>query len=84
MPVTREVRFLGELFNGDPFSYEETCPAFQSGSRWYKRPVVQMDLVFRGPRNGSVETEASTGAEFSPGWNYTTQASLRVLFDVFR
>jgi hypothetical protein len=67
MPVTREVRFLGELFNGDPFSSEEMFPAFQSGSRWYKSPVVQMDRVFRGLRNDSVETETSTGVEFSPG-----------------
>ena len=83
-PVTREVRFLGEVFNGDPFSFEEKFPAFQSGFRWYKNPMVQMDLVFRGLRNGSLETQAPTGAEFAPGWNYTIQAGLRVLFDVFR
>ncbi len=83
-PVTREVRFLGEVFNGDPFSFEEKFPAFQSGFRWYKSPMVQMDLVFRGIRHGSLETQAPTGAEFSPGWNYTIQAGLRVLFDVFR
>jgi hypothetical protein len=83
-PVTREVRFLGEIFSGDPFSYEEKFPAFQTGFRWYTSSMVQMDLVFRGLRNGSLETQAPTGAEFSPGWNYTIQAGLRVLFDVFR
>ena len=83
-PVTREVRFLGEIFNGDPFSFEEKFPAFQTGFRWYKSPMVQIDLVFRGLRNGSLETQAPTGAEFSPGWNYTIQAGLRMLFDVFR
>ena len=83
-PVTREVRFLGEIFNGDPFSFEEKFPAFQTGFRWYKNPMVQIDLVFRGLRNGSLETQAPTGAEFAPGWNYTIQAGLRVLFDVFR
>ncbi len=83
-PVTREIRFLGEIFNGDPFSFEEKFPAFQSGFRWYKSPMVQMDLVFRGLRNGSLETQAPTGAEFSPGWNYTIQAGIRLLFDVFR
>ena len=83
-PVTREVRFLGEVFNGDPFSFEEKFPAFQSGFRWYKSPMVQMDLVFRGIRHGSLETQAPTGAEFSPGWNYTIQVGLRMLFDVFR
>lgn len=46
--------------------------------------MVQLDLVFRGLRNGSLETQAPTGAEFSPGWNYTIQAGVRVLFDVFR
>ena len=83
-PVTREVRFVGEIFNGDPFSYEEKFPAFQTGFRWYKNPMVQIDLVFRGLRNGSIETQAPTGTEFAPGWNYTIQVGLRVLFDVFR
>jgi hypothetical protein len=83
-PVTREVRFLGEIFNGDPFSFEEKFPAFQTGFRWYKSPMVQMDLVFRGLRNGSLETQVSSGASFAPGWNYTIQVGLRVLFDVFR
>lgn len=83
-PVSREIRFLGEIFNGDPFSFEEKFPAFQTGFRWYKSSTVQLDLVFRGLRNGSLETQAPTGAEFSPGWNYTIQAGLRVLFDVFR
>jgi len=81
---TREVRFLGEIFNGDPFSFEEKFPAFQTGFRWYKTPYVQMDMVLRGVRNGSQETQATTGAEFAPGWNYTIQVGLRVLFDVFR
>ena len=54
-PVTREVRFLGEIFNGDPFPFEEKFPAFQTGFRWYKSPMVQIDLVFRGLRNGSLK-----------------------------
>lgn len=83
-PVTRELRLLGEIFNGDPFSYEEKFPAFQTGFRWYKSPMTQIDLVFRGLRNGSLETQAPTGAEFAPGWNYTIQMGLRMLFDVFR
>jgi len=82
-PVTHEVRFLGEVFNGDPFSFEEEFPAFQTGFRWYKT-MAQIDLVFRGIRHGSLETQASTGTEFAPGWNYTVQVGLRVLFDVFR
>jgi len=81
---TREVRFLGEIFNGDPFSFEETFPAFQTGFRWYKTPNVQMDFVLRGLKNGSEETQATTGAEFAAGWNYTIQVGLRLLFDVFR
>ena len=28
-PVTREVHFLGEIFNGDPFSFEEKFPPFK-------------------------------------------------------
>ena len=83
-PVSREVRFLGEIFNGDPFSYEEMFPAFQTGFRWYKSSTVQLDMVFRGLRNSSLETQSPTGVEFSPGWNYTIQGGLRVLFDVFR
>jgi hypothetical protein len=82
-PVTRDLRFLGEVFNGDPFSFEEEFPAYQTGFRWYKT-MVQLDLVFRGIRHGSLETQAPTGAEFAPGWNYTMQVGLRMLFDVFR
>ena len=53
-PVTREVRFLGEIFNGDPFSFEEKFPAFQTGFRWYKSPMVQIDLgtVIKGHELG--------------------------------
>ena len=83
-PVSREVRFLGEVFNGDPFSFEEEFPAYQTGFRWYKNPMVQIDLVFRGVHHGSLETQAPTGAEFAPGWNYTMQVGYRMLFDVFR
>jgi hypothetical protein len=82
--ISREIRFLGEVFNGDPFGFEEKFPAYQTGLRWYKSPNVQMDLVFQGLRNGSIETQAPTGAAFAPGWNYTIQMGLRVLFDVFR
>jgi len=81
---TREIRFLGEVFNGDPFTYEEKFPAFQTGFRWYKTPEVQMDFVFRGVRDESDQTRSSSGAEVGPGWNYTIQVGLRVLFDVFR
>jgi hypothetical protein len=42
------------------------------------------DLVFRGAQHGSLETQAPTGAEFAPGWNYTIQIGYRMLFDVFR
>jgi hypothetical protein len=83
-PLTREVRFLGEVFNGDPFSFEEEFPAYQTGFRWYKDPMAQIDFVLRGIQHGSVETQAPTGAEFAPGWNYTIQVEYRVLFDVFR
>lgn len=83
-PFSREVRFLGEVFNGDPFTYEEKFPAFQTGFRWYKTANTQMDLVFRGVRDGSEQTRLSSGAEGGPGWNYTIQLGFRALFDVFR
>lgn len=41
-------------------------------------------LVFRGVQHGSLETQAPTGAEFAPGWNYTIRVGYRMLFDVFR
>ena len=82
--LSREIRFLGEVFNGDPFAYETEFPAYQTGFRWYKSPNVQMDLVFRGARNGSEEARLSAGVGTGPGWTYTTQVGLRVLFDVFR
>lgn len=81
---TREVRFLGEVFNGDPFTYEEKFPAFQTGFRWYKSPQVQMDIVFRGVRDSSEQARVATGTEVGPGWNYTIQVGLRFLFDPFK
>jgi hypothetical protein len=78
---TRELRFLGETFHGDPFTYEEEFPAFQTGLRWYKTPSVQMDFVVRGVRNGA--EEARHGEPVEKHWSYTFQVGLRVLFDVF-
>ena len=74
---TREIRFLGELFSGDPFIFEDEFPAFQTGFRWYKTPDVQWDFVWRGARTGS-------GTEGREVWNNTFQIGLRVLFEVFR
>jgi hypothetical protein len=82
---TREVRFLGEIFNGDPFGYEEKFPAFQTGLRWYKSPEVQFDFVFRGLRDTSEDARLAAGGIGASGvWNYTVQMGVRVLFDVFR
>ena len=55
---TRGVRFVGEVFNGDPFSCGPSeFPAYQTGFRWIsENPMVQVDLVFRGIRHGSLET----------------------------
>jgi hypothetical protein len=83
-PISREIRVLGEIFNGDPFSYEEKFPAFQTGLRWYKTANTQLDLVLRGIRDGSESTRATSGAEVRPGWNYTIQVGFRTLFDLFR
>lgn len=73
---TREIRFLAEAFNGDPFSFQDEFPAVQAGFRWYKTPDVQWDLVWRGSRTGSGE-----GLEV---WGNTLQIGLRVLFEVFK
>ncbi len=43
-----------------------------------------MDFVFKCVRDGSEQTRSSSGAEVGPGWTYTIQVGLRVLFDVFR
>jgi hypothetical protein len=82
--ITREIRLLGEVFNGDPFGYEEKFPAFQSGLRWYKTPDVQMDLVFRVQRESTGDARLATGVAGGAGWSYTVQVGLRMLFDVFR
>ena len=82
--ITREIRLLGEIFNGDPFGYEEKFPAFQTGLRWYKTPDVQMDLVFRGQRESTEDARLATGVAGGAGWSYTVQVGLRMLFDVFR
>ena len=82
--ISREIRFLGEVFNGDPFGFEEKFPAYQTGFRWYKTPNVQMDLVFRCVRDSPEGVRVATGVGGVSGWNYTVQMGLRVLFDVFR
>ncbi|TKS59975.1 MAG: hypothetical protein EWM72_01833 [Nitrospira sp.] len=83
--ISRELRFLGEVYNGDPFGFEEKFPAFQTGVRWYKTPDVQLDLVFRGVRETTEDVRlVAGGGGSSTDWNYTIQMGLRVLFDVFR
>lgn len=79
--INREIRFLGEVFNGDPFSYEEEFPAYQVGFRWYKSSNVQWDLVWRGVRDGATGSSGAAGIEVAPGWNYTIQVGFRMLFD---
>lgn len=79
---SREIRVLGEIFNGDPFSFEEKFPAYQVGLRWYKTPNLQWDFVVRGVRDGGVGSGiGAAGIETGPGWNYTLQVGLRFLVD---
>ena len=73
---TREIRFVAEAFNGDPFSFQDEFPAVQAGFRWYKTPDVQWDIVWRGSRTGSGEGHKV--------WDNTVQIGLRVLFEVFQ
>ncbi len=72
-PISRDFRFLGEVFNADPFHFDDEFPAFQSGFRWYKNQSVQWDVVYGGVRS-------QAGEEHRP-WNHTFQIGLRVLFD---
>ncbi|HSA87368.1 MAG TPA: hypothetical protein VLE46_14410 [Nitrospira sp.] len=80
---SRELRFLGEVFNGDPFGFEEKFPAFQTGFRWYKAPDLQWDMVFRGVRNTSEDVRLAAGGGGSTDWNFTIQLGLRIILDVF-
>ncbi|MGQ0557757.1 MAG: hypothetical protein ACT4PN_17640 [Nitrospiraceae bacterium] len=84
-PMTREIRFLGEVFNGDPFGFEERFPAYQTGFRWYRTPNMQLDLVFRGVRNTTEDVRFVAGGSGLPEeWNYTIQFGFRYLIDLFR
>ena len=83
-PMTREIRFLGEVFNGDPFSFDEKFPAYQTGFRWYRTPNMQLDLVFRGVRNTTNDVRFIADGGLPEVWNYTIQVGLRFLIDVFR
>lgn len=78
---SRELRVLGEVFNGDPFSFEEEFPAYQVGLRWYKTPNLQWDFVVRGVHDGGIGSGIGEGIETGPGWNYTLQIGLRFLID---
>lgn len=72
--ISREIRFLAEAFNGDPFSFEDEFPAVQTGFRWYKSPYVQWDVVWRGSRVGIGESREV--------WENSVQIGLRALFDI--
>lgn len=80
---TRELRVLGELFNGDPFVFEEKFPAFQTGLRWYKTPDLQFDLVWKAARDVSDEISAEAGTH-ARQWNHTIQIGVRFLLELFR
>ncbi len=82
---SRELRFLAEAFNGDPFGFEERFPAYQTGFRWYRTPNMQLDLVFQGIRNTTQDVRLATGGGGVPEeWNYTIQIGFRFLIDLFR
>ena len=82
---SRELRFLAETFNGDPFGFEEKFPAYQAGFRWYRTPNMQLDFVFRGMRNTTEDVRLVAGGGGLPEeWNYTIQIGFRFLIDVFR
>lgn len=66
--INREIRFLGEVFAGDPFTFEEKAPVYQAGFRWYVHPNLQWDLVWRGVRGEQEHSNA-------------IQIGLRLLFD---
>ena len=82
---SRELRFLAEAFNGDPFGFEERFPAYQAGFRWYRTPNMQLDLTFRGIRNTTQDVRLVAGGGGAPEeWNYTIQIGFRFLIDLFR
>jgi hypothetical protein len=80
-PISREIRVLGEVFNGDPFSFEEEFPAYQVGLRWYDTPNRQWDFVLRGVHDGGIGSAGGAGIESGRGWNYTLQIGYRFLID---
>jgi hypothetical protein len=72
----RQVRFLAETFNGDPFHFSEEFPAYQTGFRWYKSPTVNMDMTVLGVHGNNTGDKAH--------WAYSFQIGLRIVLDVFR
>jgi hypothetical protein len=62
---TREFRFLGEVFAGDPFIFEEKAPVFQTGFRWYQHPKMQWDIVWRSVRGNQDHSDT-----FQIGWRF--------------
>lgn len=76
-PISRDLRLVGEIFNGDPFFFEEEFPAFQSGLRWYTSPNVQWDVVFGGVKRRHDDPDAE-----GRGWGeFNIQIGYRQLFD---
>lgn len=75
-----DIRFVAEVFAGDPLVLNAPRHAVQTGFRWMKSDYVQMDITF-GAEPRTDRPIGRFGA--SGGYDFTAQLGLRMLFDVF-
>jgi hypothetical protein len=74
------IRYVAEVFAGDPLVLNAPRHAVQTGLRWMKTDYIQMDLTF-GAEPRIDRPVGRLGA--SGGYEFTAQLGLRMLFDVF-
>jgi hypothetical protein len=74
--VREDIRFIGEVYSGDPLDLEKPRWAVQTGIRWLKSDYVNWDLTF-GTQPHMEDHRRAGGQE------YWAQIGLRLLFDVF-
>jgi hypothetical protein len=74
------IRYVAEVFAGDPLVLNAPRHAVQTGLRWMKSDYIQMDLTF-GAEPRIDRPLGRLGA--SGGYEFTAQLGLRMLFDTF-
>ncbi len=73
----QKIRFVGEVFAGDPLILNAPKIAMQTGLRWMQSDYMQMDVTF------GVEPNVDRNLRRTGGYEFSAQLGIRMLFDAF-